>query len=83
MPFAEPVAESLFAFQSTWARLAERTHLVAVDLPGSGHSQRSEALLSPQAMARFRQVRATLAAGDPHRKRLHIRSGRQRLDPGP
>jgi pimeloyl-ACP methyl ester carboxylesterase len=36
-----------------WWRLAERTHLVAVDLPGFGHSQRSDALLSPRAMGEF------------------------------
>ena len=36
-----------------WARLAERTHLVAIDLPGFGHSQRRDALLSPRAMGEF------------------------------
>jgi pimeloyl-ACP methyl ester carboxylesterase len=34
-----PWPESLLAFEPTWARLAEHTHLVAVDLPGFGHSQ--------------------------------------------
>ena len=48
-----PWPESLLAFVPTWWRLAERTHLVAVDLPGFGHSQRSESLLSPQAMGEF------------------------------
>ena len=48
-----PWPESLFAFEPTWLRLAERTHLVAVDLPGFGHSQRSDALLSPRAMGEF------------------------------
>jgi pimeloyl-ACP methyl ester carboxylesterase len=48
-----PWPESLFAFEPTWARLAERTHLVAVDLPGFGHSQRRDALLSPRAMGDF------------------------------
>ena len=48
-----PWPESLFAFEPTWVRLAERTHLVAVDLPGFGHSQRSDALLSPRAMGEF------------------------------
>jgi pimeloyl-ACP methyl ester carboxylesterase len=48
-----PWPESLFAFEPTWLRLAEHTHLVAVDLPGFGHSQRSDALLSPRAMGQF------------------------------
>jgi pimeloyl-ACP methyl ester carboxylesterase len=48
-----PWPESLLAFEPMWWRLAERTHLVAVDLPGFGHSQRSDALLSPQAMGEF------------------------------
>jgi pimeloyl-ACP methyl ester carboxylesterase len=48
-----PWPESLFAFEPTWARLAEDAHLVAVDLPGFGHSQRRDALLSPRAMGEF------------------------------
>jgi pimeloyl-ACP methyl ester carboxylesterase len=48
-----PWPESLFAFEPTWARLAEQTHLVAIDLPGFGHSQRRDALLSPRAMGEF------------------------------
>jgi pimeloyl-ACP methyl ester carboxylesterase len=48
-----PWPESLYAFEPTWGRLAEATHLVAVDLPGFGHSQRSDALLSPRAMGEF------------------------------
>jgi pimeloyl-ACP methyl ester carboxylesterase len=48
-----PWPESLFAFEPTWKRLAEHTHLVAIDLPGFGHSQRSDALLSPRAMGEF------------------------------
>jgi pimeloyl-ACP methyl ester carboxylesterase len=62
-----PWPESLFAFEPTWLRLAERTHLVAVDLPGFGHSQRSDALLSPRAMGEF-IVRLADAFGleDPH-----------------
>ncbi|MDT5320498.1 MAG: hypothetical protein QOD88_3020, partial [Mycobacterium sp.] len=35
-----PWPESLFAFEPTWERLAVHTHLVAIDLPGFGHSQR-------------------------------------------
>jgi pimeloyl-ACP methyl ester carboxylesterase len=48
-----PWPESLFAFEPTWLRLAEHTHLVAIDLPGFGHSQRRDALLSPRAMGEF------------------------------
>src|SRR3981189_1595064 len=48
-----PWPESVFAFEPTWARLAEHTRLVAVDLPGFGHSQRRDALLSPRAMGEF------------------------------
>jgi pimeloyl-ACP methyl ester carboxylesterase len=48
-----PWPESLLAFEPVWWRLAARAHLVAVDLPGFGHSQRSDSLLSPQAMGEF------------------------------
>jgi pimeloyl-ACP methyl ester carboxylesterase len=48
-----PWPESLLAFEPMWTRLAERTHLVAIDLPGFGHSQRRDALLSPRAMGDF------------------------------
>jgi pimeloyl-ACP methyl ester carboxylesterase len=43
-----PWPESLLAFEPVWLRLAEHTHLVAIDLPGFGHSQRDDALLSPR-----------------------------------
>jgi pimeloyl-ACP methyl ester carboxylesterase len=48
-----PWPESLLAFEPTWTRLADQTHLIAVDLPGFGHSQRRDALLSPRAMGEF------------------------------
>ena len=48
-----PWPESLYAFDATWSRLAEHAHLVAVDLPGFGHSELREDLLSPQAMGEF------------------------------
>ncbi len=48
-----PWPESLLAFEPTWMRLAEHAHLVAIDLPGFGHSQRRDALLSPRAMGEF------------------------------
>ena len=33
-----PWPESLLAFEPTWSLLAEHTQLVAIDLPGFGHS---------------------------------------------
>jgi pimeloyl-ACP methyl ester carboxylesterase len=62
-----PWPESLLAFEPMWSRLAERTHLVAIDLPGFGRSQRRDALLSPSAMGEF-VIRAADAFGlaDPH-----------------
>jgi pimeloyl-ACP methyl ester carboxylesterase len=48
-----PWPESLLAFDRLWGRLAEHAHLVAVDLPGYGHSERRDDLLSPQAMGEF------------------------------
>src|ERR1700754_242923 len=48
-----PWPESLLAFEQIWALLAERAHLVAIDLPGFGHSERRDELLSPQAMGEF------------------------------
>ena len=48
-----PWPESLFAFEPMWARLAEHAHLVAVDLPGFGHSERRDKLLSPRAIGEF------------------------------
>jgi pimeloyl-ACP methyl ester carboxylesterase len=60
-----PWPESLLAFEQMWARLAEHTHLVAIDLPGFGHSQRRDALLSPRAMGEF-LVRAADAFGLEH-----------------
>jgi pimeloyl-ACP methyl ester carboxylesterase len=48
-----PWPESLYCYAQTWSRLAERTRLVAIDLPGFGHSQRCDALMSPQEMGGF------------------------------
>jgi pimeloyl-ACP methyl ester carboxylesterase len=60
-----PWPESLLAFVPTWARLAEHTHLVAIDLPGFGRSQRRDELLSPRAMGEF-IIRAADAFGLDH-----------------
>ena len=48
-----PWPESLLAFEPVWWELAKRAYLVAMDLPGFGHSQRSDSLLSPRAMGEF------------------------------
>jgi pimeloyl-ACP methyl ester carboxylesterase len=62
-----PWPESLLAFEPTWSRLAEHTHLVAIDLPGFGHSQRRDALLSPRAMGEFLiRVADTFGLQHPH-----------------
>ncbi|MGW9030850.1 alpha/beta fold hydrolase [Streptomyces sp. NPDC055722] len=48
-----PWPESLYAYDATWSRLAKHAHLTAVDLPGFGHSELREDLLSPRAMGEF------------------------------
>ncbi len=48
-----PWPESLFTFEQMWSRLADHAHLVAVDLPGFGHSERRNELLTPSAMGEF------------------------------
>ena len=48
-----PWPESLYAFEPTWSRLAEHAHLVAIDLPGCGRSERRNELMSPRAMGEF------------------------------
>lgn len=48
-----PWPESLYAFEPTWSRLVEHARLVAIDLPGFGHSERRDALMSPRAVDRL------------------------------
>ena len=48
-----PWPESLLAFDRVWPRLAEQARLIAVDLPGFGHSERRESLLTPRDMGGF------------------------------
>ena len=60
-----PWPESVFAYEATWSRLAETCHLVAIDLPGFGRSERKDSLLSPRAMGDF-IVRAADAFGLEH-----------------
>jgi pimeloyl-ACP methyl ester carboxylesterase len=45
-----PWPESIMAYEPIWLALAETTHLVAIDLPGFGRSERKDALMSPRAM---------------------------------
>jgi pimeloyl-ACP methyl ester carboxylesterase len=47
------VAGEPYAYEPTWSRLAEHTHLVAIDLPGFGQSERRNDLMSPRAMGEF------------------------------
>ena len=48
-----PWPESIYSYESTWTRLAEHAHLVAIDLPGFGHSERRNELMTPSAMGEF------------------------------
>ncbi|MFI6288012.1 alpha/beta fold hydrolase [Streptomyces sp. NPDC051018] len=48
-----PWPESLYSYDAGWARLAGHAHLTAVDLPGFGHSELREDLMSPAAMGEF------------------------------
>ena len=59
-----------------WGRLAEHAHLVAIDLPGFGYSQRRKRVLFPQAMDEF-VVRAADAFGRDSTKLVG------RVTPGP
>src|SRR5258706_13924880 len=48
-----PWPESLLAFRKVWGRLAERLHVIAIDLPGFGQSDRRLDLFAPKAMGEF------------------------------
>jgi len=48
-----PWPESLFAFRKVWGRLAQRFHVIAIDLPGFGQSDRRLDLYAPKAMGAF------------------------------
>jgi pimeloyl-ACP methyl ester carboxylesterase len=48
-----PWPESLLAFEQMWAPLAERVQLLAIDLPGYGHSDGRDDLYPPHAMGEF------------------------------
>ena len=75
-----PWPESIHAFDQMWERLAEHAHLVAVDLPGFGHSERRDSLLAPQTMDRIvRTVLQAVEEAEAHRKRVRAE---QRITPG-
>jgi pimeloyl-ACP methyl ester carboxylesterase len=62
-----PWPESLFAFEPIWDRLANHTHLIAVDLPGFGHSEGRRSLFAPRAMGEFIvRVADTFGLEQPH-----------------
>lgn len=48
-----PWPESLLAFEQMWAPLSQRAQLIAVDLPGYGHSEGRDDLYPPQKMGEF------------------------------
>ena len=62
-----PWPESLLAFRRVWPILAGTGRLVAVDLPGFGHSQGRPEVLTPSAMADFLlHFIGGLGLGTPH-----------------
>jgi pimeloyl-ACP methyl ester carboxylesterase len=62
-----PWPESLFAFRRVWAALTRTGRVVAVDLPGFGHSEGRPEVLTPSAMADFLHLFiAELGLGAPH-----------------
>jgi len=62
-----PWPESLFAFEPIWDRVAHHTHLIAVDLPGFGHSEGRASLFAPRAMGEFIvRVADTFGLEHPH-----------------
>jgi pimeloyl-ACP methyl ester carboxylesterase len=62
-----PWPESLYAYEATWPRLAEQAHLVAIDLPGFGRSERRNELMSPTAMGDFlARVADAFGLDNPH-----------------
>ena len=48
-----PWPESLWAFRGIWDRVSETARVVAIDLPGFGHSDGRPELIAPDAMGTF------------------------------
>jgi pimeloyl-ACP methyl ester carboxylesterase len=62
-----PWPESLYAWEQLWPRLSSVGHVLAIDLPGFGHSEGRVDLFSPQAMGRFlSRLIAEWELGAPH-----------------
>ena len=62
-----PWPESLFAFRRVWPILNRTGRLIAVDLPGFGHSDGRPDVLTPSAMAEFlHRLIAELGLATPH-----------------
>jgi pimeloyl-ACP methyl ester carboxylesterase len=62
-----PWPESLYSYDAIWSKLARSARLIAVDLPGFGHSELREDLLSPTAMGDFVvRIADEFGLTDPH-----------------
>jgi pimeloyl-ACP methyl ester carboxylesterase len=62
-----PWPESLLAFRRIWPILAGQARVVAIDLPGFGHSEGRTDLFTPEAMAEFlRELIGEFGLGPPH-----------------
>jgi pimeloyl-ACP methyl ester carboxylesterase len=62
-----PWPESLHAYHALWPALSEKAHLLAIDLPGFGHSERRNELLSPNRMGDFLiRILDEFGLEDPH-----------------
>ncbi|HEX4253848.1 MAG TPA: alpha/beta hydrolase, partial [Streptosporangiaceae bacterium] len=48
-----PWPESLFAFRRIWDRVTPLGRVVAIDMPGFGHSDQRQDLIAPDTMAEF------------------------------
>src|SRR5260370_3790830 len=68
-----PWPESLLAFRRIWPALATGARLVAIDLPGFGHSEGRTDLFTPDAMAEFlHQLIGEFGLGSPHLIPPHV-----------
>ena len=48
-----PWPETLWAFRSIWSQISALGRVVALDMPGFGHSDQPERLIAPDAMGDF------------------------------